>query len=101
MYWPMQKAAMYSWVWTQPSCCMNVQQNKDAKTPADGSIYQLASTDIYFTAGLAQNTLFFADIVGLSGTPQDADTNGYSARLIQQNDLNLREAWLMMELWNQ
>ncbi|NOX92110.1 MAG: hypothetical protein GXP18_06585 [Gammaproteobacteria bacterium] len=85
----------------------SVQQNKGAKTPADGSIYQLASTDIYFTAGLAQNTLFFADIVGLSGTPQDADTdelaqtNGYGARLVQQNDLSLREAWLMTELWDQ
>lgn len=85
----------------------NVQQTKGTKTPADGSTYQLASTDIYFTAGLAQNTLFFADIVGLSGTPQDADTgelaqtNGYGARLIQQNDLSLREAWLMTELWDQ
>ncbi len=85
----------------------NVQQRSGAKTPADGSTYQLASTDIYFTAGIAQNTLFFADIVSLSGTPQDADeeevaqTNGYGARLVQQNDLSLREAWLMTELWNQ
>ncbi len=38
----------------------NVQQRSGAKTPADGSTYQLASTDIYFTAGIAQNTLFFA-----------------------------------------
>lgn len=85
----------------------HVQQSKGATAPAGGSLYQLASTDIYFTAGLAQNTLFFADIVGLSGTPQDADinelaqTNGYGARLIKQNDLSLREAWLMTELWNQ
>ncbi len=85
----------------------NVQQGSGADTPADGSTYQLASTDIYFTAGLAQNTLFFADIVSLSGTPQDADddevaqTNGYGARLVQQNDLSLREAWLMTEFWDQ
>ncbi|NOZ53829.1 MAG: carbohydrate porin [Gammaproteobacteria bacterium] len=85
----------------------SVQQSRGANTPAAGSTYQLASTDLYFTAGLAQNTLFFADIVGLSGTPQDADveelaqTNGYGARLVKQNDLSLREAWLMTELWSQ
>lgn len=85
----------------------NVQQSRGADTPADNSSYQLASTDLYFTAGLAQYTLFFADIVGLSGTPQDADAaelaqiNGYGARLVQQNDLSLREAWLMTELWDQ
>ncbi len=85
----------------------HVQQSKGSTTPADGSTYQLASTDLYFTAGLAQNTLFFANIVGLSGTPEDADTdelaqtNGYGARLLEQNDLSLREAWLMTELWDQ
>ncbi len=86
----------------------NVQQSRGAAQAADGSTYQLASTDLYFTAGLAQYTLFFADIVGLSGTPQGdggdgelAQTNGYGARLIQQNDLSLREAWLMTQLWNQ
>lgn len=74
---------------------------------ADKNFYQLASTDLYFTAGLAQYTVFFADIVGLSGTPPDSEVNGltlangYAARLVQQNDLSLRESWLMTELWDQ
>ncbi|MBN4080331.1 hypothetical protein JYT31_01575 [Beggiatoa alba] len=85
----------------------NVQQTKGNKKVADGNTYQLASTDLYFTAGLAQYTVFFADMVGLSGTQPDAEingltsVNGYSARLVKQNDLSLREAWLMTELLDQ
>ncbi|GMT40998.1 MAG: hypothetical protein IEMM0001_1733 [bacterium] len=83
------------------------KQTEGDKTEADGKAYQLASTDIYFTAGLAKYTVFFADIVGLSGTPPDAEVdgltllNGYSARLRQQNLLELREAWILTELWSQ
>ena len=75
----------------------------DANTRA----YALASADLFFTAGLAQNTVFFADIVGLSGSPPDAEIpsltllNGYTARLVRQNELNLREAWLRTELFGQ
>ncbi|HHI91988.1 MAG TPA: hypothetical protein ENK04_00515 [Gammaproteobacteria bacterium] len=85
----------------------NVQQPRGEDKTADGNFYQLASTDLYFTAGIAQYTVFFADIVGLSGTPPDNEingttlVNGYAARLIKQNDLSLREAWLMTELWDQ
>jgi len=85
----------------------NVQQTDGADAPADGNTYELASADIYFTAGLAQNTVFFADIVGLSGTPPDNEVggltllNGYAARLLNQNELTLREAWFMTELANQ
>ncbi len=85
----------------------NVQQPRGENKTADGNFYQLASTDLYFTAGIAQYTVFFADIVGLSGTPPDNEingttlVNGYAARLIKQNDLSLREAWLMTELWDQ
>jgi carbohydrate-selective porin OprB len=49
--------------------------------------------------------LFFADIVGLSGSPPDAEIptlsliNGYTARLVRQNELNLREAWLRTEVF--
>ena len=69
------------------------------------SAYALASADLFFTAGIAQNTLFFADIVGLSGAPPDSEIptltliNGYTARLVEQNSLNLREAWLRTEVW--
>jgi len=79
----------------------------DAKSEA----YQLASTDLYFTAELAKNTIFYADIVGLSGTTPAGqlgaltDINGYTARLRdpdeQLSDLSLREAWLMTELFDQ
>ena len=69
--------------------------------------YALASADLFFTAGIAQNTVFFADIVALSGSPPDAEIptltllNGYTARLVRQNELNLREVWLRTELFGQ
>ena len=82
-------------------------QNRGEPTEADGHAYQLASADLFFTAGIAQNTVFFADIVGLSGTPPDLEIsgitliNGFSARLERQNAINLREAWLRTEVFSQ
>src|SRR5439155_4451717 len=76
-------------------------------TTAKGHAYELASADLFFTAGLAQNTVFFADIVGLSGSPPDAEIpaatllNSYTARLVRQNELNLREAWVRTEVFSQ
>jgi len=73
----------------------------------DRNAYALASADLFFTAGIAQYTVFFADIVGLSGSPPDAEIptltllNGYTARLVRQNELNLREAWLRTEVFGQ
>jgi hypothetical protein len=73
----------------------------------DNRAYALASADLFFTAGIAQNTIFFADIVALSGSTPDAEIqpltllNGYTARLEDQNALNLREVWLRTELFNQ
>ena len=78
-----------------------------SRRQADGHAYQLASADLFFTAGIAQNTIFFADIVGLSGTPPDLEIsgltllNGFSARLERQNAINLREAWLRTEVFSQ
>ena len=72
-----------------------------------GHAYELASADLFFTAGLAQYTMFFADIVGLSGSPPDSEIpsttllNSYTARLVRQNELNLREAWVRTELFSQ
>ena len=69
--------------------------------------YALASADLFFTAGIAQNTVFFADIVALSGNTPDVELgpltllNGYTARLVAQNELNLREVWLRTELFGQ
>jgi hypothetical protein len=69
--------------------------------------YALASADLFFTAKLAQYTTFFADVVALSGAPPDREIpsltllNGYTARLVNQNELNLREAWLRTEFFGQ
>jgi hypothetical protein len=69
--------------------------------------YALASADLFFTAKLAQYTTFFADVVALSGAPPDREIpaltllNGYTARLVNQNELNLREAWLRTEFFSQ
>ncbi|MEO8070234.1 MAG: carboxypeptidase regulatory-like domain-containing protein [Acidobacteriota bacterium] len=78
----------------------------DAFRP-DKKAYALASADLFFTAKLAQYTTFFADVVALSGAPPDREIpaltliNGYTARLVNQNELNLREAWLRTELFGQ
>ena len=103
----MRPAAASPSVSTPRSCCRTSNRTTGDKTPADDEFYELASADLYFTAGLAQNTIFYADIVGLSGTPPDNEVggltllNGYAARLVNQNELNLREAWLLTELANQ
>src|SRR5438093_1876159 len=84
-----------------------VFQIKGEKTDADRHAYQLASADLFFTAHIAQHTAFFADVVGLSGPPPDLETggltllNGFTARLVRQNELNLREAWLRTEVFSQ
>jgi hypothetical protein len=84
-----------------------VQQTKGEEQQADGKAYQLANADLFFTAGIAQNTMFFADVVGLSGPPPDLEVpaltllNGYSARLVRQNEISLREAWLRTEVFSQ
>ena len=77
------------------------------ESTVSNTAYALASADLFFTAGIAQNTVFFADIVALSGAPPDAEIpsltllNGYTARLVRQNELNLREVWLRTELFGQ
>src|SRR5213594_1712424 len=84
-----------------------VFQTKGEKTEAHAHAYQLASADLFFTAHVAQHTVFFADVVGLSGPPPDLETggltllNGFTARLVRQNELNLREAWLRTEVFSQ
>ena len=78
----------------------------DASHPGSKA-YALASADLFFTAKLAQYTSFFADVVALSGAPPDREIpaqtllNGYTARLVNQNELNLREAWLRTEFFGQ
>ncbi|HYR86374.1 MAG TPA: carboxypeptidase regulatory-like domain-containing protein [Terriglobia bacterium] len=82
-------------------------RTKGEPAKADGNAYQLANADLFFTANIAQHTIFFADVVGISGTPPDLEVpsltllNGFSARLSRQNELNLREAWLRTEVFSQ
>jgi hypothetical protein len=65
--------------------------------------YESASADLFFTAGIAQNTIFFADLVGIGGTTPENEiptltlVNGYAARL-SQNQISVREAWLRTEV---
>lgn len=82
-------------------------QTRGDDMDADGNAYQFASADLFFTAELAQYTTFFADVVGVSGSPPDREIptltllNSYTARLVERNELNLREAWLRTELFDQ
>jgi len=82
-------------------------QTTGAKADANDHAYQLASADLLFAGGIAQYTSFFADVVGLSGAPPDAEIHGltllnsYTARLVRQNEVNVREAWVRTELFNQ
>lgn len=85
----------------------SARQTLGVRTPASRNNYALASADITFAARIAQNTTFFADVVGLSGNPPDNEIdpltllNSYTARLSRQNELNLREAWVKTLLFNQ
>jgi hypothetical protein len=82
-------------------------QTKGEPADANDHFYQLASADLLFSAGIAQYTSFFADLVGLSGAPPDAEIpsltliNSYTARLVRQNEVNVREAWIRTELFSQ
>lgn len=82
-------------------------QTKGHAAEASGHAYQLSSADLLFSGGLAQHTSFFADVVGLSGAPADAEIHGltllnsYTARLVRQNEVNVREAWVRTELFSQ
>jgi hypothetical protein len=82
-------------------------QANGAKSPANGHVYGLSQADVTFLAkSAALNTSFFADLVGIGGSPPDQEIpalnllNNQAARL-SNNQLNLREAWIRTELFNQ
>ena len=82
-------------------------QTKGAETAADGHMYGLSAADITFAGkSAALNTEFFADLVGIGGTPPDQEIdalnllNGQTARL-SNNQLSVREAWLRTEVAHQ
>lgn len=75
-------------------------QTKGPNSPADGHVYGLSAADVTFAAkSAALNTTFFADVVGIGGSPPDQEIqalnllNGQTARL-SNNQLSLREAWI-------
>lgn len=84
-----------------------VVQTMGAEQDFNGHAYALASADVTFAARVAQNTTFFADLVGLTGPPPDNEVSGitllnsFTSRLVLQNQLNIREAWLRTELFRQ
>jgi hypothetical protein len=82
-------------------------QTQGPKTPADGHVYGLSAADITFAAkSAALNTEFFADFVGIGGSPPDQEIpalnllNSQAARL-SNNQLSVREAWIRTELLGQ
>jgi hypothetical protein len=83
------------------------QTRGDVSLEANNHAYQLSSADLLFSGGIAQYTSFFADIVGLTGAPPDAEIpaltlyNSYTARLVQENQVNVREAWVRSEFFSQ
>jgi len=83
------------------------RQTEGEETHPSPRAYALASADLFFAAKIAQYTSFFADVVALSGAPPDREIpsltllNGYTARLVNQNELNLREAWMRSEFFGQ
>lgn len=85
-----------------------LSQTSGPEIEADGHAYMLASADLFFTARLAQNTVFFANLVGFSGSTPDEELpngllalNGYGARLDDPDEVNLREAWIQTRLLDQ
>ena len=85
-----------------------LSQTKGEDIEADGHAYLLTSADLFFAAKLAQNTIFFADLVGFSGSTPDEELigsplalNGYGARLDDPDEVNLREAWIQTQLFDQ
>ncbi|HWA21952.1 MAG TPA: carbohydrate porin [Caulobacterales bacterium] len=82
-------------------------QSKGPANAADGHVYGLSAADITFAANSAAlNTTFFADVVGIGGSPPDGEIqalnliNSQAARL-SNNQLNLREAWIRTGLFKE
>ena len=82
-------------------------QTRGADTVADGHAYGLSAADITFSGkSAALNTEFFADLVGIGGSPPESEIdalnllNGQTARL-SNNQLSVREAWVRTELAHQ
>ncbi len=82
-------------------------QTEGPDAVADGHAYGLSAADITFAgSSAALNTEFFADLVGIGGSPPEAEIdalnllNGQTARL-SNNQLSVREAWLRTEVVHQ
>ena len=82
-------------------------QTRGPDTVADGHAYGLSAADITFSGkSTALNTEFFADLVGIGGSPPESEINslnllnGQTARL-SNNQLSVREAWLRTEVAHQ
>ena len=78
-----------------------------AGNEADGDLFGIGSLDIFFIAKPVLYTMFFADIEAIGGfSPDDqisniSGLNSDSARLEDDREVNVREAWLRAELFDQ
>lgn len=82
-------------------------QTRGSGAEADGHTFGLSAADVTFEANAAAlYTTFFADVVGIGGSPPDNEIsainllNSQTARL-SNNRLSLREAWVKKELAQQ
>ena len=82
-------------------------QTEGPKATANGHAYGLSAADVTFSAkSAALNTEFFADLVGIGGSPPDNEIptftplNSQTARL-SNNQLSVREAWIRTEIFRQ
>ena len=81
-------------------------QTEGVKTPANRHLYGFSAVDINLQAtSAALNTTFYADLVGIGGSPPDREIptinllNAQTARL-SNNQLSLREAWIQTQVFD-
>ena len=81
-------------------------QTDGVKTPANRHLYGFSAVDITLQAtSAALNTTFYADLVGIGGSPPDREIstinllNAQTARL-SNNQVSLREAWIKTQVFD-
>jgi high affinity Mn2+ porin len=74
---------------------------------ADGDLFGIGSVDIFLSGEPAPNTLFFVDIEAIGGFSPDSEISNISVlnsddvRRTSDRDLNIREAWMGLELFEE
>ena len=77
------------------------------KNTADGDLFGIGSVDMFLIGKPAMFTMFFVDIEGIGGFSPDSEIDNISvlnsddARRINDKELNIREAWMSTQLFEQ